>query len=97
MFSWEYALANHECMNGLCNACPGTTPIAEICKNLEKVESLTFYKWTTKKVVCKISDEMFGEEAASMYVCMYVWMDACMHEFISPSLKNQNIKIYNIY
>ena len=56
-------------MNGLCNACPGSAPIAEISENLEKVESLTFYKWTTKnKVVCKISDEISEEEAASKLV-----------------------------
>ena len=56
-------------MYGLCNASPGTAPIAEISENLEKVESLTFYKWTTKnKVVCKISDEISGEEAASKLV-----------------------------
>ena len=56
-------------MYGLCNACPGSAPIAEISENLEKVESLTFYKWTTKnKVVCKISDEISREEAASKLV-----------------------------
>ena len=60
---------SYECMNGLCNACPGSAPIAEISENLEKVESLTFYKWTTKnKVVCKISDEISREEAASKLV-----------------------------
>ena len=60
---------SYECMNGLCNACPGSAPIAEISENLEKVESLTFYKWTTKnKVVCNISDEIYREEAASKLV-----------------------------
>ena len=60
---------SYECMNGLCNTCPGSAPIAEISENLEKVESLTFYKWTTKnKVVCKISDEISEEEAASKLV-----------------------------
>ena len=57
------------CMNGHCGVCPGTTPITEICENLEKVESLTYYKWTTKnKVVCKISDEISGEEAVNKLV-----------------------------
>ena len=60
---------SYECMNGLCNACPGSALLAKISENLEKVESLTFYKWTTKnKVVCKISDEISEEEAASKLV-----------------------------
>ena len=64
-----YSFKSYECMNGLCNACPGSALLAEISENLEKVEPLTFYKWTTKnKVVCKISDEISGEEAASKLV-----------------------------
>ena len=60
---------SYVCMNGPCNAYPGSAHIAEISENLEKVESLTFCKWTTKnKVVCKISDEISGEEAASKLV-----------------------------
>ena len=60
---------SYECMNGPCNACPGSALIAEISGNLEKVESLTSYKWTTKnKVVYKISEEISGEEAASKLV-----------------------------
>ena len=71
---------SYECMNGLCNTCPWSAPIAKISKDLEKVESLTFYKWTTKnRVVCKISDEISGEEAASKLAELISGEKLCLH------------------
>ena len=75
---------SYECMNGLCNVIPGSAHIAEISENLEKVESLTFQKWTTKnKVVCKISDEISGEEAASKLVELISGEKLRLHRYIS--------------
>ena len=63
--------------------CPGVAPIAEICENLEKVQLLTFYKWNTKNiVVCKISDEKSGEEAASKLVLLILREKLTLHRCI---------------
>lgn len=63
--------------------CPGVAPIAEICENLEKVQLLTFYKWNTKNiVVCKISDEKSGEEAASKLVLLILREKLTLHRYI---------------
>ena len=94
---------SYECMNGLCNTCPRSAPIAEISENLEKVESLTFYKWTTKnKVICKISEEVSGEEAASKLVELISGEKLCLHHYNVYSqyaeLKwlKSNLKIYEV-
>ena len=94
---------SYECMNGLCNTCPRSAPIAEISENLEKVESLTFYKWTTKnKVICKISEEVSGEEAASKLVELISGEKLRLHHY---NVHNQyaelkwlksNLKIYEV-
>ena len=91
---------SYECMNGLCNACPGSALLAKISENLEKVESLTFYKWTTKnKVVCKISDEISEEEAASKLVelisgeKLHLHHYSIYHQYAKLKWLKSNIKI----
>ena len=36
------------CIKGECEECPGQTVINVVCEELEKIESITFYKWVTK-------------------------------------------------
>ena len=56
-----------QCMNGECAECPGKVVIAKICEELEKVDSLSYYRWVTRqKNVHKIQEQVTGEEAASL-------------------------------
>ena len=54
-----------DCMKGQCYKCPGKGVVTNICEELEKVESLSYYRWVShQKTVHKIQDEVTGQEVA---------------------------------
>ena len=54
-----------DCMKGQCDECPRKRVVSNICEELEKRESLSYYRWVNhQNSVHKIQDEVTGEEAA---------------------------------
>ena len=71
-----------QCMRGECEECPGKVVIANICEELENAESLTYYRWVTrKKNVCKIQEEVSGEEASILLAEIVDGKKMRMHKY----------------
>ena len=62
--------------------CPGRTVISNLCQKFEKIESLTNYRWVTrKKVFRKVRKEATGEEAAMFSSEMVNGSKMRMHKY----------------
>ena len=71
-----------DCMKGQCDECPGKGVVSNICEDLEKVESLSYYRWVShQKTAHKIQDEVTGEEAAILLAELVDGNKMKMHKY----------------
>ena len=69
-------------MKGQCDECPGKGVVTNICEELEKVESLSYYWWVShQKTAHKIQDEVTGEEAAILLADLIDRNKMKMHKY----------------
>ena len=71
-----------DCMKGQCDECPRKRVVSNICEELEKRESLSYYRWVNHQIsVHKIQDEVTGEEAAILLADLVDGNKMKMHKY----------------
>ena len=71
-----------DCMKGECDECPRKRVVSNICEELEKRESLSYYRWENhQNSVHKIQDEVTGEEAAILLADLVDGNKMKMHKY----------------